>query len=63
MTIEQQETYLGDGVYAEFDGYHIWLKTNREDGQHRIALEPSVFVALVGYQQKLVSDMSKASSQ
>jgi hypothetical protein len=32
--------YMGDGVYASFDGYHIWLKT--QEGM-AIALEPSVY--------------------
>ena len=42
--------YLGDGVYAEFDGYHIWLTTTRSEGQpERIALEPMVFGALMRY--------------
>ncbi len=38
--------YLGDGVYAEFDGYGIWLRTgNHEDHlcTNRIYIEPSVF--------------------
>ena len=46
--------YLGDGVYAEFDGYQIWLYTN--DGYqdtNRIALEPSVFLALQTYEKNL----------
>jgi hypothetical protein len=43
------EQYLGDGVYASFDGYQIWLRAPREEGDHRIALEPSVFRALLEY--------------
>ena len=39
-------TYLGDGVYAEFDGWQIWL---RGEAPERIALEPAVFEALVTY--------------
>ena len=35
--------YLGDGVYAEFDGYGIWLKANNyENPTDKIYLEPSV---------------------
>jgi hypothetical protein len=42
------DTYLGDAVYASFDGYQIWLRT--ADGQDmRIALEPSVYFALRAY--------------
>ena len=47
-----QPSYLGDAVYASFDGYHIWLKT--EDGNHqRIALEPSVYFALREYAKRI----------
>jgi hypothetical protein len=44
------ETYLGDGVYASFDGYQFWLKTS--DGvtiTNEIALDTHVFAALVAY--------------
>lgn len=44
-----EETYIGDGVYASFDGYHIWLRAPREAGDHFIALEPSVYSALMRY--------------
>jgi hypothetical protein len=42
--------YLGDGVYAEFDGYHIVLKAN----DHRfptdtIAIDPHTWEALKRY--------------
>lgn len=40
-----EPTYLGDGVYASFDGYHIVLDL-RAQGPDRIALDPSVFRAL-----------------
>ena len=44
--------YLGDAVYASFDGYHIWLTTGDGNDQ-RIALEPDVFRALVEYETQL----------
>ncbi len=50
---QYRETYLGDGVYASFDGYHIWLRTERGDGWHKIALEPAVFESLVGFVEGL----------
>ena len=34
--------YVGDGVYAMFDGFGIWLRTHRDDETHQIYLEPSV---------------------
>jgi hypothetical protein len=48
-----KRAYLGDGVYAEFDGYHIWLSTQREEGEHRIALEPDVMAALNEFRDSL----------
>lgn len=37
------KTYLGDGVYAWYDGYHIWLTTeNGIEITNRIALDPHV---------------------
>lgn len=44
------ETYLGDGVYAKFDGYQICLTTL--EGMF-FALEPEVIHALKAYEQKL----------
>lgn len=44
--------YLGDAVYASFDGYHIWLTTGDGNDQ-RIALEPAVFAALMRYEERL----------
>ena len=42
--------YLGDGVYASFDGYHIWLVTGSHDKpDNRVALEPFVFEAAMKY--------------
>lgn len=45
-----QPRYMGDGVYAEFDGYQIWLYT--QDGD-RIALEPAVYMAVRAYGAKI----------
>ncbi len=47
-------SYLGDGVYADFDGFYVVLTT--EDGisvTNRIALEPEVLVALNQYVERL----------
>lgn len=39
-----KKEYIGDGVYASFDGYHIWI--GLDDGQQIIALEPEVLADL-----------------
>lgn len=47
-----KQTYIGDGVYASFDGYQIWLAVNHHTNVV-VALEPAVFDALVAYSNKL----------
>lgn len=47
-----EETYLGDAVYASFDGYQVWLRT-ADGNDNRIALEPSVLYALQAYVDRL----------
>ena len=40
---ESPTRYIGDGVYAIFDGYGIWLHANHhKNPTDRIYLEPSV---------------------
>jgi hypothetical protein len=40
------EEYLGDGLYVSFDGFQIVLRAPRSDGDHFVALEPAVWLAL-----------------
>lgn len=48
------KTYLGDGVYARFDGFAVWLTTeNGIDTTNQICLEPAVLSALFAFAQKL----------
>ena len=42
--------HLGDGAYAHFDGYQIWLTTLEG---HRVALDSSVFEELLRYRARL----------
>jgi hypothetical protein len=46
-----EEIYLGDGLFASFDGFMITLRASRENGDHFVMLEPSVFAALVEFQR------------
>jgi hypothetical protein len=43
-----QDVYLGDGVYASFDGYQIWLAVNHHENKV-VALDPNVMDTLVRY--------------
>ena len=51
----EHETYLGDGVYASFDGYQIWLAVNHHENKV-VALEPSVFDRLYKFVEMLKDD-------
>lgn len=53
MSNHTDRVYLGDGVYASFDGYQIWLAANHHENIV-IALEPDVFNALLRYRKTLV---------
>jgi hypothetical protein len=37
------ERYLGDGLYASWDGFQVKLRAPRDGGDHEIYLEPGVF--------------------
>lgn len=41
-----RDEYLGDGVYASYDGYHIILDLRGQCSTTRIALEPLVLKEL-----------------
>jgi hypothetical protein len=49
---EEFNEYLGDGVYASFDGYQICLAANHHTNKV-VALEPEVFEALIRYKKRL----------
>ena len=51
--INYPKDYLGDGVYAIFDGYGIWLHANDHlNPTDRIYLEPEVFKALGRFDER-----------
>jgi hypothetical protein len=42
------QRYVGDGVYAGFDGYHLTIAVN-DHRNHAVSLEPAVLKALIEY--------------
>lgn len=47
-------SYLGDGVYAIFDGYGIWLHvSDHRNPTDRVYLEPSVLSALNAFEKEV----------
>jgi hypothetical protein len=54
ITRSEAETveYIGDSVYASYDGYQVWLYTyNGLSVSDKIALEPPVMRSLIDYAQ------------
>lgn len=54
MNDYMQPVYLGDGLYARFDGWQIWLEAS--DGENvlqRVALDPGVQLAFRNYHEEL----------
>lgn len=48
-----EPVYLGDGVYASFDGYQIWLHVGAHDRPRVVAIEPYVYDSLKRYAQRV----------
>lgn len=46
------DTYLGDGVYASFDGFQVWLAVNHHENKV-VALDPKVLENLGRYAARL----------
>ncbi len=47
--VQIDDVYLGDGVYASYDGCAISLDLRAQDTTTRIVLEPEVFDALLAF--------------
>lgn len=47
------ETYLGDGLYASFDGWQIKLRTPRDGGDHEVYLDTQVCRAFLDFVESL----------
>ena len=61
---EFQAEYLGDGVYALFDGYGIWLHANdHKNPTDRVYLEPEVLQGLIGFDKRNKENREKISTQ
>ena len=45
--------YLGDGVYASFDGYQIELRVNDHRNEPVVYLESNVMLELMAYANKI----------
>lgn len=57
MNIE--DDYLGDGVYASFDGYAITLDLRGQDSTTKIVLEPTVLDAINRYSDRIKNQLKE----
>lgn len=57
------KTYLGDGLYVHFDGYHFILSCERENGENWVGLEPSIFDAFIGYREQVYNDAKNITDE
>lgn len=56
-----EKRYLGNGVYASFDGFRIILSL-QQNSATRIALDPEVFDALLAFKGAIMARLVKASA-
>ncbi len=49
--------YLGDGVYASFDGSQIWLDLRGQDISTKIALDQDTFDNLISYRDDVLKEV------
>lgn len=47
MSAQIEPTYLGDGVYARFDGFQVWIWCDGDANE--IALEPATMMNLMDF--------------
>ena len=60
------KTYLGDGLFAQFDGYHFVLSTERYDRDPKwdiVGLEPDVFDNLIEFRKKVYKDAENLTDE
>ena len=61
---DENKAYLGDGVYANFDGYHVILTTeNGIETTNIVYLEEDVYLALSKYAEKHFSWLSQGEGK
>ena len=62
-----QKTYIGDGAYVHFDGFHFILSTERYDQRDPrfdvIGLEPPVFDTLIAYRKQVYKDAENLTDE
>jgi hypothetical protein len=61
MALANEEFYLGDGLYASFDGFMFVLRAPRDGGDHWVGLEPSVMAAFDTFRKDVMERCQQES--
>lgn len=56
------ETYLGDGLYASFDGFQVVLRAPRYSGDAIVYLEPEVVTNFLDFIKRIKDENLSANS-
>ena len=56
LPVRPGETFIGDGLYLSFDGWYVWLRTPRAEGNHLVALERQTWIILKSYADRHLCD-------
>ena len=58
-----EPAYLGDAVYASFDGYYICLTLDSHENELLVLIGPEVLAALNGYSRAISAAMEFAGEE
>jgi hypothetical protein len=51
--VSEHETYLGDGLFASWDGWQVRLRAPRDGGDHEVFLDDSTLQAFIEFVETL----------
>lgn len=58
---DKEDTYLGDGLYASYDGWQVELyASNGRDKTNHVYLEPAVLAEFLDYLERLKAQRTAA---
>lgn len=49
------EIYLGDGLYASFDGFYFWLRATHSEGDQEVALNKLTLKAFFEFVEEQIN--------
>lgn len=55
QTPQIPQRYLGDGLYADFDGFQFRLYTERENGIHEVYLDGPTLAAFLAFHKEVTT--------